>query len=495
MFFGNNLDILRDKFPNECIDLIYLDPPFNSKKDYNILFKEKLVESEAQLTAFEDSWHWTMEAEKIFEELVTGKSRTKISAEISNLIQGFEKILGRNDVMAYLVMMTIRLIELHRVLKKKGSLYLHCDPTASHYLKIILDVIFDKNNFKREIIWSVETVSGFKSQAKNWIRGHDTILFYTKSSDYYFKKEFLEHKPEYLARFKKVDETGRKYRDDRSGGRKQYLDETEGRMIGDVWNDIMSFQQASTSSERLGYETQKPKALLKRIIEASSNKGDMVLDPFCGCGTTIAAAEELERQWVGIDITTLAINIMKHRMEKQFNFSKKKIKINLEGIPKDLSGAQELALKNRFEFEYWALSLVNAMPKRSKEKMYGADKGIDGIIVINISEKEFKKLLVQVKSGKVQRSDVATLKGDVEREQAIGGVLITLEEPTAPMKEEAVKSGFFEVLKQDYPKVQIITIKELFEGKKLNLPNYSGIYKDAKETKILSSEKQKKLIP
>src|SRR4030042_1364067 len=165
--------------------------------------------------------------------------------------------------MAYLVMMTIRLIELHRVLKKKGSLYLHCDPTASHYLKIILDVIFDKNNFKREIIWSVETVSGFKSQAKNWIRGHDTILFYTKSSDYYFKKEFLEH---------------------------------------------------------------KPKALIKKIIEARSNKGDMVLDPFCGCGTTIAAAEELERQWVGIDITTLAINIMKHRMEKQFNFSKKKIK-------------------------------------------------------------------------------------------------------------------------------------------------------------------------
>ena len=492
LFFGDNLEVLREKFPDNSIDLIYLDPPFNSNKEYNLLFKEGLVNSQAQITAFEDSWHWTEDAERTFEELIGAKkSQTKISAEISNLIQGFEKIIGRNDLMAYLVMMTIRLMELHRVLKKEGSLYLHCDPTASHYLKIILDVIFGKENFQNEIIWHYKR---WPAKSRKFQRMHDVILFYTKDG----KPKTFNVQMMPLADITLKIHKGKKQLAVVKEGHRWSKDQnelSEGTPLDDVW-DISTI--AGNSKERLGYPTQKPEALLERIIKTSSKIGDLILDPFCGCGTTIAVAEKLDRKWVGIDITTLAINIMKNRLEKHFHFSTRNIQINLDGIPKDLSGAKELALKNRFEFEYWALSLVNAIPKRSKEKMYGADKGIDGMIVIRTSEKDLEKVLVQVKSGHVQRNDIATLKGDTEREKMLGGVLITLEEPTNPMKEEATKSGFFKdkLTKAEYPKMQIITIKELFEGKKLKLPHSSGIYEKVEElNKNFNSKKenQKKL--
>jgi len=538
LFFGDNLDILRDKFQDNSVDLIYLDPPFNSKRGYNILFKEGLVESQAQVRAFEDSWSWTRETEKIFEELVTGKSKTQITAEISNLIKGFKSIIGQNDVMAYLVMMTLRLIELHKVLKPTGSLYLHCDPTASHYLKIILDVIFGKKNFRNEIIW--KRTNSPKSQTEAFGNQHDVLLFYTKSDKFTFHNQFRELDEASLKPYRYQDEKGKfqtvaiiaggiqKYagrkkfefrgvtaqwlytKDNlekfwkqglihktKSGYRlKKYLKDVKGLPISDLWVDkgVSPLQ----SAEWLGFQTQKPEALLERIILTSSNKGDLILDAFCGCGTTISVAEKLERKWVGIDITNLAINIMKHRLQKQFNFTQRRIKVDIEGIPKDLAGAKELATKDRkgrFEFEYWALGLVNALPKRSKEKMYGADEGIDGILVIKTSEKELQSLIVQVKSGKVKRDYIATLKGDVQREGAIGGVLITLQEPTKSMIEESNKAGFFESLltKEKYPKIQIITIKELFDGKRLNLPNNYSIYKDAKEVKLKSSGRQKKL--
>ena len=484
LFFGDNLEILRKKIPDETFDLIYLDPPFNSNRDYNVLFKEGLQDSPAQIKAFEDSWHWTREAKAEFDYLVK-----KTNADISNLMQALEKIIGTNDVLAYLTMMTTRLIELHRVLKKTGSIYLHCDPTASHYLKIVLDVIFGKKNFKREIIWSLETVSGFKSQANNWIRGHDTILFYTKSDDYFFEKQFLPHKEEYIKRFHKTDESGRKYRDDRSGGRIQYLDETKGRMLGDVWNDIMSFQQASTSAEILGYPTQKPEALLERIVMTSSKVGDWVLDPFCGCGTTVAASESLKRNWVGIDVTVLAINLIKYRLKNQFSLGEKQIYI--DGLPTDLGGAKELFKKDPFQFEFWAADLVNAIPPhgKSEENMRGADKGIDGIIMFGKSTKndklEYGKAIVQVKGGGVQRNQIATLKGDVEREKADAGIFITLEEPTKPMISEAIDAGTFITPltnKFEFPKIQILTIEQLLKGDKPKLPQglVQDYYKKAK---------------
>ena len=506
LYFGDNLEILREKFLDKpdgdgYFDLIYLDPPFNSNRNYNVLFKEGLIDSQAQVQAFEDSWHWTEEAEQTFEELIGARpSKTKINQSISDLILALEKMIGKNDVLAYLTMMTIRLIELKRVLKKTGSIYLHCDPTASHYLKIVMDVIFGKKNFKRELIWSLETVSGFKSQANNYIRGHDTILFYTKSDEYFFQKEFLPHKKEYIARFKKTDEKGRRYRDDRPGGRRQYLDETEGRMISDVWNDIMSFHQASTSKEILGYPTQKPEALLERIIKTSSKESDWVLDPFCGCGTTVAVAEKLDRNWIGIDITALAINLIKHRLQKQF--TDKRIKIEVDGLPKDLTGAKSLFKKDPFEFEYWVLDLVNAVPSQSKtkENMRGADKGVDGIIVFFAGSKNGKsehgKILVQVKGGGVQRNDIATLKGDIDREKADGGLFVTLEKPTRPMIQETVGVGNFSVnySKAEFPKIQILTVEELLNGKRPNLPPSSGVYyKEAKPVEINNSKNQHKL--
>ncbi|OGY40314.1 MAG: hypothetical protein A2570_03490 [Candidatus Brennerbacteria bacterium RIFOXYD1_FULL_41_16] len=493
LFFGDNLEILREKIPDKSFDLIYLDPPFNSNRNYNVIFKEGLQDSPAQVHAFEDSWHWTQEARDTFDYLVT-----KTNEKVANLMLALEKLVGHNDMLAYLTMMTVRLIELHRVLKSTGSIYLHCDPTASHYLKIVLDTVFGKNNFQKEIIWSLETVSGFKSQANNWIRGHDTILFYSKSDNFYFSKQYLPHKSEYIVRFKKIDSTGRKYRDDRSGGRIQYLDETPGRMISDVWEDIMSFQQASTSSEILGYPTQKPEALLERIIKASSKEGDWVLDPFCGCGTTVSVAEKLNRNWIGIDIAMLAINLIRHRLADQFE--ERGIEIFIDGRPKDIASAKALAEKDRFEFEYWALDLVNAIPaqSKSKENMRGADKGIDGVINfvkdIQKDKKVYGKILVQVKSGGVQRNDIATLKGDVERERAEGGLFITLEEPSKPMIQEVIDAGKFKVefMNFEFPKIQILTIKDLLDNKKPVLPFPAETYhKEAKKIEIDPSKHQK----
>lgn len=491
LYFGDNLEILRKKIASESFDLIYLDPPFNSNRNYNVLFKEGLQDSPAQVKAFDDSWHWTRESKETFDYLVT-----KTNQDISNLMLALEKIIGHNDMMAYLTMMTVRLIELHRVLKKTGSLYLHCDPTASHYLKIVLDVIFNKQNFQNEIIWSYgarATVrkSGFPQK-------HDVLLVYSKTGDYFFNPLYVgSYKDPDLKRYNKTDEQGKKYaliKRIRSGTGEVYYGKTypneEGAPMTDVW-DIPTM--SSTSKERLGYPTQKPEALLERIIKASSKEGDWVLDPFCGCGTTIAAAEKLKRNWVGIDVTALAINLIKHRLEKQFDLGYKQI--NVDGLPTDLGGAKELFKKDPFEFEYWALDLVNAMPAQSKtkENMRGADKGIDGVITFikgtkNGGDYDYGRAIVQVKGGGVQRNQIATLKSDTEREKADAGIFITLEKPTKPMISEAIDAGGFTTPwtgKFEFPKIQILSIEELLSGKKLNLPQglVKNYYKEAKAAK------------
>ena len=498
LFFGDNLEILREKILDETFDLIYLDPPFNSNRSYNVLFKEGLVESQAQIQAFEDSWHWTPETHHTFEELVGVKPpKTKINEKIINLMLAMEKLVGHNDMLAYLTMMTVRLIELHRVLKNTGSIYLHCDPTASHYLKIVLDVVFGKQNFRNEIVWAYTGPSGAK---KDFPRKHDIIFRYTKTDDYFFNPDAV--KIPYSEAFLKR----RAYSEGEAGifkkkGEHKEEEFLEGKIPPDWWDDIPSGGQVS-SKERLGYPTQKPEKLLERIIKASSNEGDLVLDPFCGCGTTVSVAERLNRQWVGIDITMLAINLIKKRLNDQFKGSGKLLNIFLDGIPKDLTGARALAHKNRFEFEYWALDLVNATPSQSKtkENMKGADKGIDGIITIVLDVKsgkeEYGKMLVQVKSGGVQRNDIATLKGDIERERATGGLFITLEEPTKPMKEETVVAGTYKVnySQKEFPKIQIMTIKELLVGRQPDIPNWSKpYYKEAKKIEVDSSKKQPKL--
>lgn len=497
LYFGDNLDILREKFPNKpngdgYFDLIYLDPPFNSSRNYNVLFKEGLVDSQAQVQAFEDSWHWTMESKKTFDYLVT-----KTNENISNLMLAFEKMVGHNDMLAYLTMMTVRLMELHRVLKKTGSLYLHCDPTASHYLKIVLDIIFGKKNFINEIIWHKNS-GGIGRTA--FSKRHDVLFLYSKTDKYFYDGKAIgelreQNKGTFGGYFGK-DEDGREYREVRKGGKvyKYYMDEP--RNPEDVWEVPQIPERDKT--ERLGYATQKPEALLERVIKASSKEGDWILDPFCGCGTTVSVAERLNRNWTGIDITMLAINLIHHRLNSQFD----NIKVIIDGRPKDIQAAKALFKKDPFELEYWALDLVNAMPAKSKtkENMRGADKGIDGTIVFFAGSKNGKsehgKIVVQVKGGHVQRKDIATLKGDIEREKAKGGLFITLDEPTRPMKEEAVGAGTFSVgfSKTEFPKIQILTIKELLAGKKSDVSILSEpYYKEAKSIEVDNSKNQRRL--
>jgi len=461
LYYGDNLEILRKYIPDNSIDLIYLDPPFNSKKDYNILFKENGgVESEAQIKAFTDTWHWTQTAENTYHDIVTNGP-----LKVGQLIGALHDAIGQNDVMAYLVMMTARLIELHRVLKSTGSLYLHCDPTASHYLKLVLDQVFGPINFRNELVWSF-TVGG---KSKKWFaRKHNTIFYYTKSQSYTFNGEAvgIPRKTGTHSFGGKigVDEDGRRYQDKRTKDGKvyrYYLD--EGKIPEDVWTDIESIQ--SQSKERLSYPTQKPIALLERIIKASSNEGDIVLDPFCGCGTALVAAQKLNRRWIGIDITHLAITLMRNRLRDSFPG----IQFEVIGEPVDLASAKTLARQDRYQFQWWAIGLIKARPLGEKKK--GADKGIDGIIqFIDDASSKPKRAVVQVKSGHVGVNAVRELKA-VAAKDALG-IFITLEPPTRPMQTEAVSAGFYHSpgWNKDYPKIQILTIEELLHGKAVDMP-------------------------
>jgi len=517
LYFGDNLAILREHIPDESVDLIYLDPPFNSKATYNVLFSEKNgTQSAAQITAFEDTWHWGMESEAAYHEIVTG------GGKLADLVGALRQFLGSNDMMAYLTMMAIRLQEMHRVLQDTGSLYLHCDPTASHYLKLVMDAVFGPVSFKNEISWRRSHPRGQAST--RFGSNHDVLLFYVKdASKACWNPPYMTYDPVKAAQqYSVTDDDGRRYQltsllnpnpnrpnltyefmgvtkvwrwtrkrmeAEAAKGRiivprggkgipryKRYLDEQKGVPVDDFWGDI----KIANGLERLGYPTQKPEALLERIIKASSNAGDVVLDPFCGCGTAIAVAERLHRRWVGIDITHLAIALMKHRLHDTFVDELSPYEVI--GDPKDLGGACALAQEDRYQFEWWALSLVDAQPAQDKKK--GADKGIDGLIYfIDNAEGKLKRILVQVKSGHVMRSQVSDLCHAVDRENAAIGLFITLEEPTRPMIEEAATASFYEAkeLGKKYPRLQILTIEELLNGKQSEYPRGAGrlTYKQA----------------
>ena len=515
LFYGDNLPILREHIPDESIDLVYLDPPFNSSRTYNVLFKQEGGEdSEAQIAAFEDTWHWDRAAAATYQEL-----GTQGPANVSQMIGALHSFLGTSQMMAYLVMMAARLLELRRVLKPTGSLYLHCDPTASHYLKIVMDTIFGPQNLLNEIIWQRTAVKG--DVRRKFGAVHDTLLVYTRGGQYTFNIAYALPDEEYHQRFKYDDQDGRgpyqsapldspnprpnltyEYKGyspppkgwrvsravmerldaeerlifppSRNGRirRKVYLREQGGPKIADVWTDITPLQ--GPSMERLGYPTQKPVALLERIIQASSSPGDIVLDPFCGCGTTIAAAQKLGRQWIGIDITYLSIALQKNRLATGFPDAKYKI----IGEPTTLHDAQQLAQDDRFQFQWWALSLIRARPyggeSSSKQGKKGADKGIDGIITfIDDHAGKVKRVIIQVKSGKVKSGDIRDLVGTIDREAAAIGVFLTLEEPTREMRTEAAAAGFYHSpgWNQNYPRVQILTIKDLLNGSaRLEMP-------------------------
>ena len=506
LYFGDNLDILRQHVADESVDLIYLDPPFNSNATYNVLFRERSgEESAAQITAFEDTWHWGWESETAYQDVVT-----RGPENVGSLLAALRQFLGQNDMMAYLTMMAQRMIELHRVLKPTGSIYLHCDPTASHYLKLLLDAVFGAGGFRSEIIWRRQSAH---SDARNYGSVHDTILFYVKTDQFLWNTSFQPYETDYVEQYYRFkDPNGRRFMSGDLGAAglqgggyeydwkgttrvwrvpietmerldseqriyytrngipriKRYLDEAKGNPVQDVWTDIQSLR--SWHAERLGYPTQKPEALLERIINASSNEGDVVLDPFCGCGTATVAAERLNRRWIGIDITHLAITLVRHRLRDSFGDELRPYEI--VGQPTDTGSAGALAEHDRYQFEWWALGLVDARPANDRRR--GADAGVDGYInFFDDNSGKPKRIIAQVKSGHVNRGMIATLKGDMEREQATLGVFITLQPPTEPMRQEALSAGIYtpeHFPDQQYPRLQILTVDELLAGGSVAYP-------------------------
>ena len=489
LYYGDNLKIMREEIEDESVDLIYLDPPFNSKATYNILFKDESGEAPpSQIKAFSDTWHWPDAAED-FDDL-----RTQAPETVRRLIEGLYEFIGPCSMMAYLVMMVSRLLEMKRILKRTGSLYLHCDPTASHYLKILMDGIFGVKNFRNEVIWCYKERELSK---RYWNKKHDSILFYVRDCiqryTFNWATATYEYSPGTIAKFKLVDENARKYQIRGKGGPyvgkhglspkiekehpewvyRDYLDEKPGVLPRDWWFDIPFLNRAA--KERLSYPTQKPLALLERIIKASSNSGDVVLDPFCGCGTAIEAAEKLGRKWIGIDITHLAIQLIRKRLHDAFE---DKCSYKVFGLPEDYGSACTLAEQNKYEFQWWALSLVDARPVGGEdEKKKGRDKGIDGIYpFIDEERRKSKIVVISVKGGSTGPVHVRELKGTVEREKAAMGILITLDPPTNDMKTEASTAGFYEskLFKKKFPKIQILSVKEYFENnQRAQLPRFT----------------------
>lgn len=513
LYYGDNLDVLQESIADNSVDLIYLDPPFNSDRIHNVLFREKSgADSHAQIEAFDDTWTWTQDAEEAYKRIVGGHA----PLEVATALEAMLKLLGETDLMAYLTMMTHRLLELHRVLRPTGSLFLHCDPTASHYLKLICDSIFRSENFRNEIIWQ-------RTQAKSLMTrrlpsNHDVILAYGKSDRAIWNEEalFQPYDPEDLdpktrEKYSQRDLDGRLYQltslinpnPDRPNltyeflgvtrvwrwtkermqaaydaglvvqtapGRvprlKRYLDEQRGRPLGDVWSDIPPLN--ARAAERLGYPTQKPLKLLERIIKAASKPGAVILDPFAGCGTTIDAAQKLQRQWIGIDITTLAIDLIDARLRHTYSEAILPT-YQILGIPRDLGGAKALFKRSPFEFERWCVMQVDGQPN---ERQVG-DRGVDGIIRIPIDAKaNSHRIIVSVKGGSTNPGHVRDLLGAVELQGAAMGLFICMNPVTPGMTEVANHSGTYTypVNGKKYPKVQILTVSDMLKGVKPDIP-------------------------
>jgi len=532
LFYGDNLTVLREHVPSNSVDLVYLDPPFNSRADYNVLFAEKDgTQSTSQITAFEDTWEWNLDAEHAYQHVVEG------GGQVADAMRAFRTFLGHSDMMAYLAMMAPRLIELKRVLKPTGSIYLHCDPTASHYLKMLMDSIFGPEAFRSEIIWKRTNTH---SDAKRWSPVSDSIFYYAIGSPTW-NPPFSPHSDDYLSvKYRYSDERGRYRLDNMTSPKprpnmmyewkgfpsppfgwrysretmakldaedriqypkskemrpqlKRYLESMRGVLMGNVWTDIAPIN--SQAQERLGYPTQKPEALLERIIEASSNEGDVVLDPFCGCGTAVIAAQTLKRRWIGIDITHLAIGLVKQRLKDKFTVAKYGEDINttfkVAGEPTDLHGARKLAEDDKFQFEAWALSMVGARP--SGQVRRGADKGIDGRLFFHDdSSGKSKQIILSVKGGHTEHSHMRDLRGVLDREEAQIGVLITLEPASKPMQKEAASAGFYNspaFPDSVFPKLQILTIEDMLAGHTIQFPRMlQTTYKQAPKAKPKAQE-------
>jgi DNA modification methylase len=547
-YYGDNLEILRKYIEEDSVDLVYLDPPFNSDADYNVLYAEKDgTQAASQIRAFEDTWHWDAAAVAAFHAVV------EEGGPVSLAMQAFRTFLGDNDVLAYLAMMAPRLKELHRVLKPTGSIYLHCDPTASHYLKLLMDAVFAPKNFRNEITWRR---TGAHGKAKRFAPIHDTILFYRRGAGSkwtYPKKPYMRgHVEEYFVHDDhgwrtdyygnvltgsgiRGGESGKPWRgfDPSKKGRhwaipgavvaeidedlsgltqhqkldrlyelgyikiidgqawpiyEHYIAPGAGSAIGDIWafqpytrGTVFGSEDgvdedvrwlSTRDQERLGYPTQKPEGLLERIIEASSEKGDVILDPFCGCGTAVAVAQRLGRRWIGIDITHLALGVIRHRFAKDFPGD---VDFTTIGEPHSLPDAEALAQSDKWGFQWWVLGRLGVNPVTQKK---GADQGIDGRLYFHENGATgTRQVIISVKGGRTSSRDVRDLRGVIEREKAAIGLFVTFQHPTNAMRKEAASGGMYEASRGGfYPRIQILTIEDMFNGKTLVYPpNSPGV--------------------
>ena len=537
LFYGDNLEVLRKYIKDESVDLCYIDPPFNSKRNYNQIYNNLGKEDQAQAQAFIDTWTWDDQANQGLEDIFNNY-QGHFTQQSIDLIAGLIKVLGKGSLLAYLVSMTLRIVEIHRVLKPTGSFYLHCDPTSSHYLKLVLDAVFcsQGGDFLNEIIW--KRTSGHSDSSK-YGRVHDVIFYYCKSSKVIWNQIYQKYDQNYTDKYYRYqDPNGRKwmsgdlgaaglagggyqyewngvtklwrcpkttmekldaegkiyYTKNRVARIKRYLDESEGLPVQDAWNDIEALR--SWHKELLGYPTQKPEALLERIIQASSNQGDVVLDAYCGCGTTVAVSQRLERQWIGIDITYQSISLILKRLEDAFGQGVLE-QIQLNGIPKDMKSAIALANKKddrtRKEFEKWAvLTYSNNRAVINPKK--GADKGIDGIAYFRSEQDEPEKIILQVKSGNIKSGDIRDLQGTLTLEKAAMGIFITLKEPTKEMIKTAKSAGIYQnkYMSQSSDIISIVTIQEIIEDqKRLSIPLGYEVLKSAEKQKEVKATQLK----
>ncbi len=527
LYYGDNLEVLRKYVRDETVDLCYIDPPFNSKRNYNQIYNNIGREDIAQAQAFVDTWTWNDHANECYAEIMENKNGVQTAQSIA-LIEGLSKVLGKGSLFAYLVNMTVRIAEIHRSLKQTGSFYLHCDPTASHYLKLVCDALFVTRggDYRNEIIWKRAAAHG---GAVNYNNIHDVLLYFIKSNKAIWNFPRISHDEKYIkSHYSQMDSDGRRFQLVSAHGSgqgvprmfgnkeitpptgrhwmsqehidqmmaegkvvftknempryKRYLEETDGTPLGTVWDDI--FPINSQARERLGYPTQKPEALLERIISASSNEGDTVFDAFCGCGTTVAASQKLNRRWIGIDITYQSISLIMRRLKKIENAAEM---VELHGIPRDLQSVQALVNKRddrvRKEFEKWAVLTFSDNHAVINEKK-GADKGVDGV-AYTITGRDGKgnlssmPVIFSVKSGHVNSAVIRDLNGTVEREKAAAGILITLEDPTKPMISEAKQAGQFKGDFATFDRLQIVTVQEILDNKRMNLPLYAEVLKQS----------------
>jgi site-specific DNA-methyltransferase (adenine-specific) len=489
------------------VDLVYLDPPFNSQRAYNMIFKEHgEAAPTAQVQAFGDTWSWDERAFNTLQEL---RASPRTSERLRSLLNGLDGAIHATEMMAYVSMMAIRLVELHRVLKPNGCLYLHCDPAASHYLKLVLDAIFGAGHFLNEVIW--KRTSGHSDAAKYGCV-HDSLLLYAKGNDWTWNEQYTPYDKSYLdqyyrykepdgrrfmsgdlgaaglagggydyewkginrtwrvppATMKRLDAEGRVFYTKNGIPRmKRYMDEAKGLPLADVFSDIEALR--SWHKEKLGYPTQKPVALLERIIRSSSNEGDVVLDPFCGCGTAVDAAQRLGRKWIGIDVTHLAVGVVEQRMKVRHPG----VIYDVRGLPEDVASAAKLAAEDKFGFQAWAALKISARPMgldaagRAKR---GADHGLD--VVLSFAQdaegKDIQNVIVSVKGGGTSAADIRDLLGAVttRSNKAVMGVLITAGEPTKPMREAALDAGtwYSKTWGKEYPRIQILSVADLFNG-------------------------------